>query len=415
MVKLSATIKTAVWSLRNNLARSLLTILGIVIGIVAIVLVVALGQGAKDLVLGELETAGANLIVIRPGRQPESPADFAQTILGDTVTSRDIVALENPSNVPGIASVQPAVLIPDALTHQDEIYRPLILGWTAGGLQDFYDINTSQGTYFTDDDVRQRAKVIVLGERVKQELFGASNAVGQFVRLRGTNLRVVGVLEKAGQVSSFNVDELAIMPHSTAQKDLLGIDFFHEVIVRIKDGTDPEVVAEDIRLTLREQHDISEAEKDDFFVLTQTDITNTLNNVTTTLTIFLVAIASISLVVGGVGIMNIMLVSVTERTKEIGLRKAVGATNANIMNQFLVEAILLTGSGGVIGTVLAVSLAYLSAFIIRTQYGLAWPLAMPLGAVLLGIGTATAIGMLFGVYPARKAARKDPIEALRYE
>lgn len=410
-----AIFRTAERALRANFARSLLTILGIVIGIVAIVLVVSLGQGARELVLGQIQSIGGNILVIRPGRQPEGPTDFADTILADSIRDRDIEALLRSDNVPGLATIAPALLVSGTMSYQDEVYRPMTFGWTAQAMIDFFNIFPAQGDYFTEDDIQQRSKVVVLGYRVKQELFGESDAIGEFVKIRGQSLRVVGVLPPVGQISLFNADEVALLPYSTAQKDLLGISHYHEVMVRARDGVDPAEVAEDIRLTLRDLHGITDPKKDDFFVLTQEDIVERVSTVTQALTVFLVAIASIALVVGGVGIMNIMLVSVTERTREIGLRKAMGATNEDIQRQFLMEAVLLTGAGGVIGTTLALLLALAITFVVRTQFGLDWPLTIPVSGVVLGVGVATGIGLAFGLYPARRAAKLDPIEALRYE
>ncbi|MFH1354494.1 MAG: ABC transporter permease [bacterium] len=414
-MSLLTSIKESYRSLRANLGRSLLTILGIVIGIIAIVLVIAIGQGAQQLILGEVESFGSNMVVVRPGRQPKGPADIANTLFGESLTNREINALRRPENVPDVTSVEPAVIVSGSISYQENVYRPVILGWTSTGMEDFFRIFPEEGNNFTDEDVKQRAKVAVLGHRVKQELFGDSEAINKTVKIRGHNIKVVGTLPKSGQVSSFNVDEIVILPYTTAQKDLMGINHYHEVIIRVKTDADPAQVAGDIRTTLRDLHNITDSNKDDFFVLTQEDMVESISTISTILTIFLVAIASISLMVGGVGIMNIMLVSVTERTQEIGLRKAVGATNQNIMRQFLLESIILTMSGGAIGTALAVTLSFIITIVVRTQYNLDWPLNLPVGAILLGVGTATAIGLIFGIYPARKAARKNPIDALRHE
>jgi len=410
-----ATLKTAFTSLHSNPGRSLLTILGIVIGIVAIVLVIALGQGAQNLILSELENFGANFIVIRPGRQPDNPADIAESILGDSIKDKDIKALRRPLNVPGAVSIDPAVLVTGEATYQDNIFRPMAFGWTATAMEDGFNIVPSEGTIFTEEDIKQRAKVAIIGSKVREELFGSSDAVGQSFKMRGHNIRVVGVYPPSGQVMSFNMDEIVILPYSTAQKDMLGIDYYVEVFVRTDPNANVEIVAEDIRATLRESHGITDPDKDDFFVWTQKDIVDRLSIITQTLTLFLVAIASISLVVGGVGIMNIMLVSVTERTREIGLRKAVGATNGHIMRQFLTESIILTATGGIIGTSLAAVLVYITTYIAQTHYQVAWPFYLPPSAITLGIGMATVIGLVFGLYPARKAALKDPIVALRHE
>lgn len=414
-MRFSAIIHSSYRALRINIGRSLLTILGIVIGVMAIVLVISLGEGAQGLILSEVEGIGADTIVVRPGREPQGPNDIAETILADSIRDRDVAALERKENVPGILSVQPAVLVSGIVTYQEELFRPTTFGWTPSGIEEVFGISATEGALFTEDDITQRARVAVIGWRVREELFGESDAVGQSITIQDQKVRVVGVLPKSGQVSLLNVDELVVLPYSTAQKTILGIDHYHELFIKAAPGEDVDQVAEDIRITLRELHGITDPEKDDFFVTTQQEALETISTITQTLTIFLVAIASIALVVGGIGIMNIMLVSVTERTREIGLRKAVGATHQDILTQFLIEAVMLTATGGVLGTILALSISALVAYIIREQFSLNWEFTLPVGAVVLGVGVAAAIGLIFGIFPARKAARKNPIEALRYE
>lgn len=414
-MNLLSTIKTALGALRAHIGRSLLTILGIVIGIVAIVLVISLGQGARELILNQVESIGANSIIVRPGREPSGPSDVAESILADSLKVRDLTALKNPLNVPGVISIEPAMLVPGSISYQDEIYRATVFGWTPTALGEIFNIYPEQGSFFSDDDVREQAKVIVIGSKVKQELFGESDALGEFVTVRGQKVKVVGILPASGQVSLFNVDEVAIIPYTTAQRALLGVTFFHELFIRTQEDADIDQVVGDIKATLRETHGITDPEKDDFFVVAQKDIVERVGTITQVLTIFLVAMASISLLVGGIGIMNIMLVSVTERTHEIGLRKALGATNRNILTQFLIESLILTAMGGIIGTTIAIVLAALVSTIAQTQFHLDWPFTLPILGILLGVGVATAIGLIFGIYPARKAAQKDPIEALRFE
>lgn len=415
MLSFKNTFRLSTRALRINFGRSLLTILGIVIGIVAIVLVISLGQSAKGLILQEVESIGAQAVIIRPGRQPENPSDFASSAFSDSLKEKDIVALQNQFNVPAAKSINPAILVTGEVTRQDNLYRAVTFGWTPDAMITLFNIVPEEGAYFSDDDIRQRAKVAIIGSAVKQELFGQSDAIGQTIKVRDHSLRVVGVFAPQGQVLAFNVDDVVLLPYTTAQKDIMGIDYFHEIFVEIEPGTNTKSVAEDIRATLRETHGITNPDKDDFFVVTQEDIVSSLETITSVLTIFLVAMASISLVVGGVGIMNIMLVSVTERTQEIGLRKATGATTRDIRRQFLTEAVLLTMTGGILGTAAALAIAAAVSAIARTYYGLNWPYVIPVSGILLGVGTATLIGLVFGLYPANKAATKNPIEALRYE
>ncbi len=414
-MRLSTTIISALRNLRLNWGRSLLTILGIVIGIVAIVLVIALGDSARGLILQEVQSIGAQAIIVRPGRQPENPGQFAESAFSDSLTQRDVVALQNPFNVPAVRSVNPAILVPGEVTFQDDVYRATTFGWTPDAMLALFNISPVQGAYFTPDDIRQQARVVVIGDTVKRELFGQSDAVGQHLKIRDHAFRVIGVFAPQGQVLAFNVDDIVLMPYTTAQKDMLGIDYYHEIFVEVGPEADIPTVSSDIKATLRETHGISDPTKDDFFVVTQQDIVESLSTITRVLTVFLVAMSSISLVVGGVGIMNIMLVSVTERTQEIGLRKAVGATNKDIRQQFLAEAILLTVGGGLIGTGGALTIAALITIVARTYFNLNWPYTFPLAGILLGVGTAALLGLTFGLYPAQKAAQKHPIEALRYE
>ena len=412
---LTSLAQTAAKALRANTGRSILTVLGIVIGIVAIVLVLSLGRGAQQLIVDQVQGIGANAVIVRPGREPRGPTDVAETILSDSLTGRDIAALARKQNVPNAESIDPAVLVSGPVSYQNDVFRPTTLGWTARAMRDIFRVEPAQGSFFTEDDIRQNAKVAVIGSRVKTELFGDSDALEQLIRIRGQNMRVVGVFPPGGQVAVFNIDELVLVPYTTAQKALLGIDYFHEIFIRADDAANVDLVAADVKATLRAQHNIVDPSKDDFFVVTQQDAIKTIATITNTLTVFLVAMASISLVVGGIGIMNIMLVSVTERTHEIGLRKAVGATNRDILTQFLIEAVMLTVAGGLFGTAIAAGLVGVVALIARTRFGIDWAYSLPISAVMLGIGVAAAIGIGFGLYPARKAARKDPIEALRYE
>lgn len=409
------TIRIAQKGLLTNLGRSLLTITGIVIGIVAIVFVMSMGRAAQDYIVGQVEGIGGNTIIVRPGRLPTGPTDAAEAILSDSLKSRDIVALRQPGRVPGLVSAEPAVIIPGSVSYQNQVFRPTTFGWTADALAEFFDVYPETGELFGQEDIDRHAKVAVIGQKVKTTLFGESDAVGEFIKIQGHSLRVVGVLPSKGQVSILNLDDVVVIPYTTAQKDILGIDHYNEVFIGIDESADLDEVQANLISALRDLHGITDPAKDDFNLQTQKDIVERIGTITSALTIFLVAIASISLLVGGVGIMNIMLVSVTERTQEIGLRKAVGATNQDILRQFLFESLMLTSGGGVLGVILAALLSWVTALVVRSVFNLPWTFSVPLTAVLLGVGMAALVGMVFGLYPARSAAKKNPIDSLRYE
>lgn len=409
-------LKTSLKALFTNKVRSMLTVLGIVIGIASILLIFALGKGAQGLILSELGGFGADLIVIRPGQEPTGPTDIAGTLFSDSLKTRDIEALKKKSNVPGLVDIAPAVIVTGSASYRGETYVPQIFGWSAEFMGEMMDIRPVEGAMFTETDIRQKASVAVIGDKVKTELFGDSNDVlGKNIKIKNRNFRVVGILKAQGQSSFFNVDEVIVLPYTSAQTYLTGIDYYHEVMVKAKDSASVSRTVYDIEETLRESHGITDPDKDDFFVVTQEGVIEQVNSILAILTAFLSSVVAISLVVGGIGVMNIMLVSVTERTKEIGLRKAVGATNSDIMRQFLLESVILTATGGVIGIIIGTLFAVLVAFIISGVLNMSWEFVFPIEGALLGVGVSTLVGVIFGIYPAKKASQKSPIEALRYE
>lgn len=409
-------IQTAFSGLSANKSRSALTILGIVIGIAAIIMMVSIGRGAENLILGEISGLGAETIVVRPGREPTGPTDLSDTLFADSITDRDIEALKRSGNVPDLADIMPVLSVPGTVSYRGETYRrPQILGGDAEFWADAFDVHPDVGTLFDENDIRQKANVVVVGDEVVKELFGNENPIGKNITIRDRKFRVVGVFPDKGQVAFLNIDRTVLVPYTTAQTYLLGIDHYHEIILKV---TSPDVVERsvlDVERTLRDSHNITDPDKDDFYVETQQGLVDQISTIIGTLTIFLASVVAIALVVAGVGVMNIMLVSVTERTREIGLRKALGATNEDILKQFLFEAVILTGTGGVIGIAIGAFFAYLISFIISTYAGLAWPFSFSYLAAFLGIFVSSMVGLVFGLYPARKASQKSPIEALRYE
>lgn len=406
-------IQTALRGLRANKTRSMLTILGIVIGVMSIILVMSLGQGAQKLILDQVQGMGAKTIVVAPGRQPTGPSDAAQ-VFSDSLKVRDLENIKRKENVPNAKEIMPLVFGGESSSYENETFRLTIFG-ASPLIETLFDVPVAQGNYFTDEDVRGRASVVIIGDKVRQELFGNSDALGQNIKIKGKSFRVIGILPKKGQVSFFNFDEAAIMPYTTAQDYILGIKYFHRFVVKADDEKNINNTVVDLQRTVRESHNISLTDKDDFFIETQADLANRLSTITSVLTMFLASVAAISLVVGGIGIMNIMLVSVTERTREIGLRKALGATYGDILTQFLLEAVVLTGVGGIVGILMGAGLAFLISLVLTNVLALSWSFIFPVSAALLGLGVSGLIGLVFGIYPARIAAKKSPIEALRHD
>jgi len=405
--------KTALKGLKANKSRSALTVLGIVIGIMAIIMVVALGKGAQNLILSQVQTMGSKTIAVAPGRQPKGITDVLSTFT-DSLKNKDLEALKNRTNVPYLSKIMPVVFGSQTATFGNETYRPTILGVT-DLFAKIYDIYPKEGRIFTDDETKSYASVVIIGSKVKDELFGSEEAVGGNIRIKGKSFRVIGVFGKKGQVSFLNFDDVAVVPYTTAQEYIFGIKYFHRLVIEADDEKNISQTAAAIKTALRNSHNITDPEKDDFFVETQADAMEMVSAITDILTLFLAAIAAISLLVGGVGIMNIMLVSVTERTREIGLRKAIGATKKDILNQFLFEAVILTAAGGILGIILGAVLSFATAIILSRFAGLNWVFTFPVWAAVLGLAVSALIGLVFGIYPARKASLKSPIEALRYE
>ena len=398
--------------------RSVLTMLGIVIGIGSVIILMSIGQSAQDLILGQVQSIGSNLIIVTPGAPSgkgfSAPAS-AQGIVITSLEQRDVDALQRePSIDLAVPEVRGQAEVVYGNTNKTEGYT--------GSTADFFIVSNlakvSKGQTFTKSDVDSGNHVAVIGPDLANTLFGPSiSPIDKTIRVKGVTFRVIGVLSKGG-TGAFGVDigNLVVVPITVAQKQLLGITYLNVVVIQANAAYDINFVKSRITFALRQNHGITDPAKDDFNIQTQADILSILGSITSVLTLFLAAIASISLIVGGIGIMNIMLVSVTERTREIGLRKAVGATDGDILQQFLIESVLLTFAGGVIGILFgAVVVGALYFGINALNPTLGWVFAFPISAVVLGLAVSGISGIVFGIYPARQAGRKNPIDALRYE
>jgi putative ABC transport system permease protein len=413
-MNLFLTLRIALRALGKNKLRAGLTVLGVVIGIAAVTTMVSLGESASGLVQGELQSLGTNVILVFPGSRPSGGVREAQTV---TLTAADSDAIAR--ECPAVLASTPLVGTAGQMIYGNTNWKPRVVQGVGPDYPIVRNWPLRAGGFFTDRDVSAAAKVCVIGHTVVARLFQTTNPVGETVRIRNIPFRVIGVLERKGaNIGGDDQDDLVLLPYTTVQKRIQG-STFDNVNVILVSGRSPSQMAEaedQIRHLLLERHRISTGAPADFRVQNTTEIANTLGVITGTITLMLAAIAAISLVVGGVGIMNIMLVSVTERTREIGIRMAVGARGRDILRQFLVEAVMLSALGGVVGVILGIGASVgLTLVINSVTSGTKWPVVVSLPAAVIALVFSAAVGVFFGFYPARRASRLDPIDALRYE
>jgi putative ABC transport system permease protein len=418
-------IKTALKAMSLNKVRTSLTVLGIVIGIASVIIVYSAGEGISSLITGQIESFGSDFIETevkvptgkkRVSEETQGAMSMAQ---GLQITTLNLDDMDDINRLPSIVDSYAGLLSQDQVSYGNEVKKIFLFGTSAS----YIDIDNSRigsGRFFTESEDKSLAQVAIIGSKIKEKLFGESDAIGKSIKIKKTKFKVIGVMEERGAVMTLDFDDYIYIPIRTLQKKLMGVNHVLYMVHKVKNMDMAEVTADEIRFILRENHNISapsevgDISKDDFRVVTMTEMMEMLDVITGAITLLLLAIVIISIIVGGVGIMNIMYVIVSERTSEIGLRKAVGAKFKDIMSQFIVESILITVIGGLIGIFIGILFSYLIS-VGANYFGLDWRFSIPYKAYFVAFGFSLVFGVIFGVYPAAKAARMEPVEALRKE
>jgi len=434
-------IKISLRSIKANKLRTGLTVLGIVIGIASVIIVYSAGEGISGLVYKQVESFGGTDLIETEVKNPTGKKGMSAEMQGAVamaqgaqITTLNLDDYEDVKKLLNIKNGYAVIIGQEQVNYADQLKKALIYGATAS-LLDIDKTEIDYGRYFSEAEDKANTPVAVLGSKIKDKLFGDSDPIDKYIKIRKTKFRVIGVAKERGAVMTFDYDNMVYAPIRTLQKKVLGIDHIMFMMHQLKDPSLADETAEEARLIIRDNHDIAskplefkpgepkikvmgegmtDTSDDDFRVVTMKESVDILGTVTGAITLMLLAIVAISLVVGGVGVMNIMYVIITERTAEIGLRKAVGAKYSDIMFQFLIESVIITLIGGVAGVLAGVAASFLIS-IGANYYGLDWNFLVPLKAYYVSLAFAVIFGLGFGIYPARKAARLDPIEALRQE
>ena len=398
------TIREAAQALRRNVLRTSLTMLGIIIGITAVILIYSIGQGAVRFITDELSSFGTDYFQINPGSSQVST--FAGS---EALTFDDLDAIRNDSSLTNINYVAPIAMASETITANGEEDELLIYGITHEIL-DILKPEVIEGEFITEDQEISSERVAVLGADVAEKFFGEDTAiVGETIKINNRTFRVTGVVESSSVLAGGFINNSLYIPIDVVINQIIGEERLQEIDISVHDSNSINQTIADVEALLRDRHNLDEGDENDFQIQSAQDILNTVETITSLLTAMIVAISGISLIVGGVGVMNIMLVSVTERTREIGLLKSIGAKEKDILTQFLVESMVMTLAGGVIGIILGVA----GAFFVSLAFKIPFVVSVP--AIVIAAGVSILVGIVFGLYPARRAARLSPIDALRYE
>lgn len=406
--------KHSFFSLLRNKMRSFLTMLGIVIGVSAVIIIMSVGAGAQSFILSNLKSLGTNLVGVIPGHSEEEGFSAMMGYSVRTLKYEDVLALRNKKRVPNLVAVTGYSKGSGTVVWESNSYDTNLNGVMAS----YPDVEggiVEKGRFLNEEEEKNFSRVAVLGSVVKKELFGESDAIGKKIKVKDQSFEVIGIMEERGTIAMQDYDDQIFLPIKTTQK-LLGVN--HIGLIRGKVDYEQNInkTIEDIESTLREQHDIRDTSgvNDDFTVRSAEQMLEIIKTITDSLKYFLAMMAAISLLVGGIGIMNIMLISVTERTREIGLRKAIGANNKDILSQFLFESITMTLIGGILGIIIGAIISFLISIIINYM-NYDWEFVVSLPSIFAGIFVSAFVGIMFGIYPAKKASKLDPVQALKYE